>query len=294
MTSEQQSGTELGRFLRARRALVTPAEVGIRASAGQRRTPGLRREELATLAGVSIDYYARLERGTETRPSVSVVDALARALLLNESERQHLHSLVVLAARIVPEPLAVPSRTVPAGTRMLLESIRPNPAALVSLTNDVLAWNPAGLRLLAGIEDWPANRRNYARYLFLHPTARTLLDDWDNALHGCIARLRALTGTAPDTPGLAPLVDELLAKSPEFARLWEHYEVTGHSRERKTFHHPEVGDLALGFQGMEVDGTPGHRVLMFFAEPGTPDHDAVALLDLLAQERTTNTAPGEG
>lgn len=170
MTNEQQiggGGSELGRFLWARRAQVTPAEVVLAPGAGLRRTPGLRREELATLAGVSIDYYARLERGKELRPSPSVIDALARALLLEEDEREHLHSLVVHAARAAAGPpregpTAAAGRTVPPGALMLLESMRPNPAAVVSRTNDVLAWNPAGPRLLVGIEDWPAKYGGYA------------------------------------------------------------------------------------------------------------------------------------
>lgn len=297
MTNEQQSrgGSELGRFLRARRAQVTPAEAGLAPGAGLRRTPGLRREELATLAGVSIDYYARLERGREVRPSPSVVDALARVLLLEQDEREHLHSLVVHAARATPGPsgegpAAAASRAVPAGALMLLESMRPNPAAVVSRTNDVLAWNPGGPRLLVGIDDWPARQRNYTRYLFLHPAARNLFADWDNQIRSCIAHLRALAGTDPDAPGLPRLVGELLLKSPEFARLWERYDVKGHSHGLKTFHHPEVGDLTLGHQSMELEGTPGHRVLMFFAEPDTPHHDAIVLLDLLGQERAAQGA----
>ncbi|MDU8992363.1 helix-turn-helix transcriptional regulator [Streptomyces mirabilis] len=298
MTTEQlyaDGGSELGRFLRARRAQVAPEDVGLPTGTGLRRTPGLRREELATLAGVSIDYYARLERGKEMRPSPSVVDALARALQLEEDEREHLHGLVVRVGRTAPGPPAAPSRTVPPGALRLLESMRPNPAAVVSRTHDVLAWNPAGPRLLVGIEDWPAKQRNYARYLFLHPAARDLFDDWDNQIRGCIAHLRALAGTHPDAPDLTRLVGELLLKSREFARLWERYEVKGHSRGLKTFHHPEVGDLTLGHQSMRLEGTPGHRVLMFFAEPGTPDHDAIVLLDLLGQEPASEgAAPGSG
>jgi transcriptional regulator with XRE-family HTH domain len=131
--------------------------------------PGLRCEELATLAGISIDYYTRLERGKETRPSASVVDALARALRLDDDEHEHLRSLAIMAARSVPEPRTAPSRTVRAGTRLLLESLRPYPAHVVSRTTDVLAYNPGGLRLLSGMEEWSAKDRNIARYVFLHP-----------------------------------------------------------------------------------------------------------------------------
>ncbi|MEU2265466.1 helix-turn-helix transcriptional regulator [Streptomyces olindensis] len=291
MTSEQHNGTELGRFLRARRARVTPEDVGLAAGSGVRRTPGLRREELATLAGISIDYYTRLERGKETRPSPSVVDALARALRLGEEEYEHLRSLAALAARSAPEPATAPSRTVRPGVKLLLENMRPSPAYVVSRSNDILATNPAGLRLLAGIEEWPAKQRNIARYVFLHPGARDLFEDWSNQVRGCVARLRALAGTDPDAPDLAQLVGELLLKSPDFARLWERYDVKGRTQGRKTFHHPEVGDLTLGYQSLLLEGTPGHRLVAYYAEPATPEHDAVALLDLLGQESTTRTAP---
>ncbi|WP_369244199.1 helix-turn-helix transcriptional regulator [Streptomyces sp. R41] len=294
MTSEQDNGTELGRFLRARRARVTPAEVGLTAGAGLRRTPALRREELATLAGISIDYYTRLERGKETRPSPSVVDALARALLLEEDEHEHLRTLVALAARTAPQPPAAPSRTIRPGVKLLLESLRPNPAHVVSRTNDLLACNPSGLRLLVGMEDWPAKQRNIARYVFLHPAARELFDDWHRQIRGCVARLRALAGTDPDAPDLTRLAGELLLKSPEFASVWERYDVKGSTHGRKTFHHPEVGELTLGYQSMELEGTPGHRLIAYYAAPGTPEYDALVLLDLLASEPSSNGAAPTG
>ncbi|OXY91276.1 helix-turn-helix transcriptional regulator [Streptomyces diastatochromogenes] len=286
MTREHSTdgGTELGRFLRARRARLTPAEAGLAAGFGLRRTPGLRREELATLAGISVDYYTRLERGKETRPSPSVVDALARALQLEDDEHEHLRSLATTAARSAPAPAAAPSRTVRPGTKLLLENLRPFPAYVVSRTNDLLAYNPGGLHLLAGIEDWPAKERNINRYVFLHPAARDLFDDWSNQLRGCVARLRALAGTEPDAPDLTRLAGELLVKSPDFARLWERYDVRARSHGRKTFHHPEVGDLTLGYQSMELEGTPGHRMLTYYAERNTPEYDALVLLDMLGSQ----------
>ncbi|MER5913941.1 helix-turn-helix transcriptional regulator [Streptomyces sp. NPDC001982] len=288
MTREQPTsgGTELGRFLRARRARITPAEAGLTVGPGLRRTPGLRREELATLAGISIDYYTRLERGKETRPSTSVVDSLARALRLEEDEHEHLRSLAVLAARIAPEPPAAPSRTIRPGVKLLLESLRPNPTHVVSRTHDLLAANPSGLRLLTGIEEWPARQRNIARYVILHPAARDLFPDWAAQVRGCVARLRVLAGTDPDAPDLTRLAGELLLKSPEFARLWERYDIQGHAHGRKTFHHPEVGDLTLGYQSMELEGTPGHRFITYYAEPGTADYDALVLLDMLGSQPT--------
>ncbi|MFE7571545.1 helix-turn-helix transcriptional regulator [Streptomyces sp. NPDC057539] len=293
MTRDQQQpagDTELGRYLRARRAQVTPAEVGLTPGPGLRRTPGLRREEVASLAGVSIDYYARLERGKELHPSPSVVDALARALLLTENEHEHLRSLAARATRTAPEPPVAPSRTVRPGARLMLESLRPGPAYVASRTNDLLAWNPAGLALFVGIEDWPVKQRNLARYAFLHPAARELFADWEHTLRGCVARLRALAGTEPDAPDLTSLVGELLLKSPDFARLWERYEVKAHAFGRKTYHHPDVGTFTLGYQGMQLEGTRGHRLVTYYAEPGTPSHDALVLLDLTAHKPAPHDA----
>ncbi|MFE3598830.1 helix-turn-helix transcriptional regulator [Streptomyces sp. NPDC059142] len=282
MASEQHTGEELGRFLRARRTGTSPRSVGLTPGPGVRRTPGLRREELATLAGVSIDYYTRLERGKETRPSPAVIDALARALTLDEAEHQHLRDLAVRAARYAPRSAPAPGRTVRPELRLLLEAVRPNPAYVVSRSMDLLAHNPGGLALYAGIADWPAGRRNLARYLFLHPAARGIFPDWDNQIRGCVARLRALAGTAPDAPDLTHLVGELLLKSPDFAGLWERYEVTGRRHTTKTFQHPQVGRITLAFQGMDLEGTPGQRMGVYTAEPGTPDHDAMLLLDMAA------------
>jgi transcriptional regulator with XRE-family HTH domain len=281
MTPDQHRN-DLAWFLRARRTEVTPDQVGLPAGPGLRRTPGLRREELATLAGVSIDYYTRLERGKETRPSPAVVDSLARALRLEDDEYEHLRRLAARAARHAPSPPAAPGRTVRPGVRLMLENLRPSPAYVLSRTLDVLAANPGGLNLYAGIDRWPVRQRNLARYYFLHPGARDLFPDWNTQIRGCVARLRALAGTDPDAPDLARLVGELLVKSPDFARLWERYDVRAHRPGTKRFHHPQVGDLTLGYQSMQLDGTPGQRLVVYYADVASPDHDAMLLLDLLA------------
>jgi hypothetical protein len=143
------------------------------------------------LAGVS-DYYTRLERGKETRPSPSVVDALARALRLEEAEHDHLVDLAMRAARTASERPSAPSRSVNRGVQLIVENLRPFAAHVVSRSHDGLAANPAGLRLLAGLDDWPAKERNISRYVFLHPAARELFDDWDNQVRGCVGYLRAL------------------------------------------------------------------------------------------------------
>lgn len=276
--------TELGRFLRARRSGVKPSEVGLPAGLGVRRTPGLRREELATLAGVSIDYYTRLERGKETRPSAAVIEALADTLLLSAEERGFLRELAANAARRAPTPRTQPQRTVRPTARLLLETLRPNPAYLVSRTNDLLAANPGGLRLLHGMSDWPAHRRNTIRYTFLHPAARPLWPDWEAKAQGCVAHLRAVMGTHPDAPDLSSLVGELMVKSPDFVRLWERYEVQTMGHGEKTFRHPLVGTVTLMHEVLPLNLTDGQRITVYLAPAGSPEHDAMTILDMAGVE----------
>ncbi|MFZ0717977.1 helix-turn-helix transcriptional regulator [Mycobacterium sp.] len=284
MTAKPDGGSELGRFLRARRAQITPAETGLPIGTGLRRTPGLRREEVSTLAGVSVDYYVRLEQGKETRPSRSVIDNIARALKLNETEHDYLRDLVARSAGLTPKPPTSTSRTVSPTVHLLLESLRPFPAHVVGRTGDILAHNPGGMRLLPGLESWPGSHRNVARYVFLHPAARELFPDWSRQAREMVGFLRAFAGTDPDAPDLANLVGELVLKSPEFGRMWERYDVRGHSRGNKTFHHPDTGDIALDYQVMQLLGAPGQHLITYLAAPRTPEHDKLALLDMIATE----------
>jgi transcriptional regulator with XRE-family HTH domain len=291
--TEQQP--ELGRFLRARRAGVSPAELGLPAGAGTRRTPGLRREELAAMAGVSIDYYIRLERGKETRPSPAVVDALGRALRLDPEETAYLRELAAQAARggaAARKPTA--SRTVRPTLRQILEAVRPCPAYVVGRTNDMLAANPSGLYLLPGMAEWPARQRNTIRYTFLHPYARDLWPDWEAKARGCVAHLRAVAGADPDAPELLSIIGELTVKSPEFSRMWERYDVRRTGYGQKTFRHPEVGTMTLSHEVMEINRTDDQRIVVYSAEPGTPDHDAMTLLDMKGAEAIAAAASGAG
>ena len=279
--TEQQP--ELGRFLRARRAAVNPVDVGLPAGAGVRRTPGLRREELAALAGVSIDYYIRLERGKESRPSPAVVDALGRALRLDPEAAAYLRELAAQAARgsaARPAARAAASRTVRPTVRLMLESLRPSPAYVISRTNDVLLANAGGLALLPGMADWAARQRNTIRYTFLHPAARTLWPDWEAKAQACVAHLRAVAGADPDAPDLVAIVGELAVKSPDFSRMWERYDVRRVGYGQKTFIHPEVGTFTLAHEVMEINRTDGQRLVVYSAEPGSADHDAMVLLDM--------------
>ncbi|TYK44391.1 helix-turn-helix domain-containing protein [Actinomadura decatromicini] len=271
------SSNALGDFLRARRARVRPSDAGLPAGTGLRRTPGLRREELAALSGVSIDYYIRLEQGKELNPSASVLDALATALRLGGDEHAHLYALANHAARRTSQARHTADRTVPSGTRLLLENLRPCPAYLLGPIGDILAANPEAVALYAGLDEWPEERRNTVRYVFLHPAARTLLADWDASALGCVANLRGVLADDPRSPGLADLVDELTAGSAEFAELWGRYDVRHRRSARKTFRHPVVGELTLGYEVLRLS-EPGRRVTIYQAAPGTRDHERLTRL----------------
>lgn len=238
----------------------------------------MRREELAALAGLSIDYYIRLEQGKETNPSPAILDGLARGLHLTEEEHEHLYSLASQVARRAWPARPRVVREVRGGVRLLMETVRPCPAYAQNTVNDILAANPEGLALLAGIEEWPVWRRNTARYVFCHPAARTLYPDWAATAEATVANLRARSVGCPDSPDLVALVEEVSGASAEFARLWGRYDLRYRRSEAKAFHHPEVGDLTLGFEVLNLED--GLRLSVYQAEPGTADHDALKLLAL--------------
>jgi hypothetical protein len=169
---------------------------------------------------------------------------------------------------------------------MLLESVRPNPAYILSRTYDVLAANPGGAQLHPGLDQWPARQRNTIRYTFLHPAARELWADWEQKARGCVAQLRAVAGSDPDAPDLAALVGELLVKSPDFGHLWGRYEVRRGGDGEKIFRHLVAGTMRLAHEILDLNRADGQRLVVYMAEPGTPDHDAMVLLD-----RADFTAP---
>ncbi|MFF9207514.1 MULTISPECIES: helix-turn-helix domain-containing protein [unclassified Streptomyces] len=272
-------GTELGRYLKARRAQVRPQDVGLPAGGGLRRTPGLRREELAALAGVSVDYYIRLERGRETNPSPAVVDALGRALRLRGDGYERLHELAELASGRVSELPASSDHTVRDSVVRMLESVSPLPAYVVNRYNRVLAANPPGRRLMPGLWDWPESQRNMIRYVFLHPVGRTLYEPWEETVALSVAHLRAVAGADPDDPELTALVGELVLKSPDFARLWERYDVCERGGGQKSFRHPKVGPMTLTYEVMRLARTGGQRMVVYQAAPGTPDEKAMLRLE---------------
>jgi transcriptional regulator with XRE-family HTH domain len=239
--SEQES---LGAFLRSRRARLSPDAPG----PGRRQTPGLRRAEVAALAGVSLDYYIRLEQGRDRHPSASVVRSLATALWLDPDERAYLDRLVTDR----------PASTGPVrpGLYRLLASIRPTPGWLLDPTGTLICANPEGIRLLPGIEDWPRPRRNVIRYTFLHPASREVFVSWEAIARDCVADLRA----ADDGPARRALIADLSA-SGDFARLWPAYDVRVNRGGARIFEHPDLGRVNLTTE--ILTSAEGHRFVAF-------------------------------
>ena len=279
---------ELGAFLRARRARVRPEDVGLPPGLGIRRTPGLRREELAALAGVSIDYLTRLEQGKETNPGTGVLDALAGALLLDDDAHAHLYALAnEVAHRTAPTRPgddALSSRAVRPSLEQLLERLRPSPACVLNRISDVLAANPEAVALFAGLDGWPRSRWNTIRYLFLHPAARDLFVDWQDVATSALAHLHAAVANPTSNPAdSSALIEELSASSHKFVRLWERYDVHPRRSRSKTFHHPAVGKLTLHQEVLHL-GDDGLRLAIYQAEPGSADETALTLLSLGARD----------
>ncbi|MEU4089338.1 helix-turn-helix domain-containing protein [Streptomyces aureus] len=270
----------MAEFLRIRRGRIGPADVGLPTGPGIRRTPGLRREELAALAGVSVDYYIRIEQGRESTPSDAVLGALARALRLTDDEHAHLLGLADQTAGRTPRRRPSDPRPAGPGLRLLLESVRPSPAYVVDEVNDVLAANPEGLALMPGLGDWPPGARNTVRYTFLHPAARALFTDWDRVARNCVAHLHTAELTAPERA--AALVEELTSSSAEFAALWRRHEVWVKRGGETAFRHPVIGPVTLANEVLSTTGD-GQRLLVYQASPGTPEHDALVLLSMTTE-----------
>ncbi|MEI5103851.1 helix-turn-helix transcriptional regulator [Streptomyces sp. PmtG] len=264
----------LGGFLRARRARVAPEHVGI-AGGRRRRVRGLRREELAQLAGISVDYYVRLEQGRATQPSPEVLDALARALGLDAAERVHLTTLA--DARRGPAPRAQASPLL----RRLMDSLTGFPAFATNLRLDVVAWNELGGELLGGLGEAGRRDPNNAKFLFLDAASREVFPDWEPRAAEAVGQLRVAAGRYPDDAELAALITELAARSADFQRIWDSGEVVMCVAGRKRLRHPEAGLLELDFEPLNVPSGPGETGLVvhvFSAEEGTGEAAALARL----------------
>ncbi|MFJ3994954.1 helix-turn-helix transcriptional regulator [Streptomyces parvus] len=261
---------ELGRFLRSRRSHVTPESAGVPAL-GRRRVPGLRREEVAGLAGVSTVYYTRLEQGRATNPSDAVLDALARVLRLDATERVHLHDLAH-PPRHGPTGLPRPGvQRVRANVRRLLDAVGAVPAYVLDPGMDVLAANELALALVPGLAGTPPGGPNLARHIFLDTSARSLYPQWDQLARQTIGYLRFSAARHAHHSRLGHLVAELSAHSPEFRILWAAQDVREKTYGTKSFDHPLAGRFDLAYETLSLPGSEGQSLVVFTALDGTAE-----------------------
>jgi transcriptional regulator with XRE-family HTH domain len=274
---------ELAAFLRSRRERITPADVGLPAGP-RRRTPGLRREETAQLAHISTEYYTRLEQARGPRPSREVLAGLARALRLDDAERDHLHQL----AGTPPGPPPGPSREVRQSIRDLIDRLPQAAAIVTSATHEVIAWNDLAAALLEDFSALPRRDRNLMRRLFLGtttPGGRLYgISDADTFARSSAQDLRATAARYPGDPEVTELVDDLLAGSEEFRRLWASHDVHVERAIRKTIQHPQVGPVTVNCDVLDI-ADRDQRVVIYTATPGSPAEEALRLLSVLGTQR---------
>ena len=265
-------------FLTSRRGKITPEQAGLRTYGGTRRVPGLRREEVALLAGVSVDYYTRLERGSVAGVSESVLEALVRALQLDEAERAHLFDLA-RAAQTTPRRRRRPApQRVRPSVQRILDAITGGPAFVRNGRMDLLAANRLGRAFYAQHFDSPHGPANSARFIFLDQRAPDFYADWEQVATDAVAVLRSEAGRDPYDRDLSDLVGELSTRSETFRTRWAAHNVRFHDSGSKRFHHPVVGDVSLTFETMQLSADAGLMVFVYTAEPGSRSEEALNLL----------------
>ncbi|EAQ00484.1 hypothetical protein JNB_09934 [Janibacter sp. HTCC2649] len=289
--------SEVREFLTTRRAKLTPRDVGL-PDVGQRRVSGLRRGEVAALAGVSIEYYSKLERGAIAGASPSVLEAIARALQLDDAEREHLFHLAQTAAG--SSPLASPRRrtravwTPPPTLQWVLDSITGGPAIVRNGRMDLLATNQLGRAMHASLYERATGPvPNFARYTFLDEDSHTFYRDWDTAADTCVSILRTEAGRDPRDPHLHDLVGELSTRSDDFRLRWGRHDVRLHGAGTKTFHHTAVGDLDLAYESVDMLSEPGLTLTIYAAEPASRTAEALALLASLTAPAPARNTPSQ-
>lgn len=292
--------SEVREFLMSRRARVAPEAVGIPAG-GNRRVEGLRRSEVAALAGVSVEYYAKLERGAIAGASAAVLDSLASALQLDDAERAHLLDLARAADGIPSSGRSRRRATKPAAPRPSLQWALASITDAIAFVRDprqnLIATNDLGRAFYSPvIGDGDSGRTpNLARFQFLDPAAREFYPDWDLFAEMCVAIMRAEAGRDPHDKGLQDLVGELSTRSETFRRLWAAHDVRIHGAGTKRFHHPLVGELTLAYEELAITAEPGNVLLVYSAEPGSPSAERLALLASWSmRQRSTEPANDTG
>ena len=283
---------EVREFLSSRRAKVTPEQAGI-PGGSNRRVPGLRRTEVAILAGVSVEYYAKLERGQIAGASASVLEAIARALQLDDTERAHLLDLARAADGIPtsgrPRHRATRHSASRPSLHWALEAITDAIAFVRDPRQNLLATNALGRRFYSPVIGDGGRTPNLARFQFLDPASRDFYPDWDLFADMCVTIMRAEAGRDPHDRALQDLVGELSTRSDTFRTLWAAHDVRTHGTGTKRFHHPEVGELILAYEELALTAEPGLMMIIYTAEPGSPSAERFRLLASLAAEQTPDT-----
>jgi len=269
---------EIREFLTSRRARITPDQSGLRVYGDNRRVPGLRREEVALLAGVSVDYYTRLERGNLNGVSETVLEALARALQLDEAERAHLFDLARAAHPTTPRRRRPAQQRVRPSVQRVLDAITGAPALVRNARLDIVAANSLGYALYSELFASRARPANSARFVFLDPRSIDFYIEWDRVANEVVATLRSEAGRDPRDRALTDLVGELSMQSETFRTRWAAHNVRFHDKGVKRLHHPVVGDLTLSYESMELSADAGLTVSVYTAEPGSKSEEALNLL----------------
>ncbi|MFK4071202.1 helix-turn-helix domain-containing protein [Streptomyces sp. NPDC029674] len=275
-TRPLDSRAELSEFLRTRRARLQPEDVGLPNFGRHRRVPGLRREELAQLAGVSVAYYTRLEQGNGRNVSAEVLDAIARALRLTDAEHAHLTRLA--KPKALKKKRAARQQHMRPALQQLLDTIVTVPAYVVGRRTDILGWNALAAALFGDWGELPPAERNWARICFLDPRSRDLFVDWDKKASDIVSYLRMDAGCYPNDPELSSLVGELSVKSEEFRSLWATHDVREKGHGVKRLRHPLVGDLTLSFETLRLPDDCDQSLLMYHAEPDSASAQGLRLL----------------
>lgn len=270
--------TEIREFLSTRRARLSPEQAGLPAYGGNRRVKGLRREEVALLAGISVDYYVRMERGSLAGASDGVLEGISRALQLDEAERDYLIDLARKSDTVLPARRRAASQQIRPSIQQLLDAITDAPAWVRNARHDMLATNQMARALYAPLLADPRRPANTARFVYLDPTAPEYFSDWDRAADDIAAMLRLEAGKNPRDRALTELIGELSTRSEIFRKRWAAHNVRFHRSGLKRLHHPVVGDLELNFEAMELPSDPGLTLLVYTAPPGSPSADALQLL----------------
>ncbi|SHN39500.1 helix-turn-helix transcriptional regulator [Cryptosporangium aurantiacum] len=281
---------ELGEFLRARRAEVSPADAGLPDGGKGRRVAGLRREEVAVLSAISTDYYTRIEQG-RIQASEPVLAEIARVLRLDEDQREYLYEL---AGKQTRRPRRLTRQRVDPQLQRLLDDLPTTPAFVIGRRTDILAWNAMGAALITDFGKIPEKHRTFIRLLFTDPAMRRLYADWEGITRLAIAQLRMHSVHHPDDPRLAALVGELSVADPQFRQWWASHQVAARGTGVKHLHHPVVGDLTLDWNTLTCATDPDQQIIVWTAEAGSPSHDGLRLLASWAADAARATAEHTG